>query len=217
MNTADETGVKWIAHVHYTKGGVGELTFSTDTDDVQSGLNKVKDILGIKTITDPLLKYVILQEDTPGSLPRMYGRDVPAGTPTRSNVVELRPQAEFKRYRVSVYLTPAQASPVITTLAARTGDEALKAVLGQWNIRSLNQCGPYRVEEESATGRRTLFYSGTCWGNPPTHKEHIKLAHTPVSPVPTSVPVVDAFKLLLSGEKLVQRDMFNIINKEQGV
>lgn len=88
--------------------------------------------LGLTGANDSRIKHFVMTEEK-------------EATPVKKNKNK---RDSYKRYRVTVFLSPASKNPVVRNLQTSSSQQALWAVLGMYAITTTDRLGPYRVEEE---------------------------------------------------------------------
>lgn len=202
--------VNWVAHIHQKDGSVREITVTTEGGRKKEALDKVCRAAGITGPNDGSIRGLVIQEDRAG------GWKVALGTELReslkqeaakreevlkksveenaSNVIEMTRQSTrsgFKRYRVVVYITRAQAAHSTRFMSAPTAEEALAAVLKQYSV-SVDKAGDYLVYEMGSSEEKDILRLRRGFpGNFETveYEPHHNAKYTP-SPLPESLPLL---------------------------
>lgn len=213
----DITPVKWIAHVHRedalgNQKEVLEVRVVTQGDNEFEALTQVRKILNVTSLREAGLRGVVLQKEEGDERKRVYGRMYRDGpeAKTQENI------KERKRYRVSVFISPASRAPIRMHVAAGSPVEALSSAVFGYGHKTLDysKLGPYLVEQVTSAGLFLAIKSSSwkdTWWDP-------KGEGAPIESYKEEEVVEvtkESFADRIAKETLAPKRFFNVIKKEK--
>jgi hypothetical protein len=193
-----DTGLaSWIGHVHYDSGEVKEVSVVTGSGASKiEALSKVCRAIGIGGPNEVGVKGVVLALDKSGAAKIVYGAGL------RRTVASEAPAAEsvelpFQKYRVSAYPTALAAYVVMHDMQARSGEEALTAVLKLYKVDSISKSGNFLVQRYMQDGS---FHTVMSKGKMPGKGIAVVAPETPAPKVTEKEMMIRNFRALLATE-----------------
>lgn len=198
---------QWIAHVHYPDNSVKEVMVEALSGHKFAALQKVYKAIGVSGPNDPKITGVTIMEEG-------KTKKYKAGKRLKPEVILGAHEgdlANFKRYRVSLFPSPASAVPRIQVLKAETPFDALSSVAQLAGQPEVEKLGPYVVEIANPGNgwevkmQKQSHAFATTYTPPVTPPSGPAVAHRPQKKKKNKTHLVSSVAELFRLEKKVQK------------